>query len=369
VRIALVHDWLNQYGGAERVLEVLHDLVPQAPIYTSMYDPAAMPAAFRRWDIRTSFMQRLPWVKRHHQPFLPLYPFAFDGFDLTGYDLVVSNSSAFCHCVVTRADAVHVNYCLTPTRFVWGYHAYARRERITRLARLVLPFFITFARLYDATAAQRVDHFVAISRAVAERIRKTYRRDSTIIYPPLDCSRFQPEPDRVEQYFLVVSRLIPYKRVDLAVRACSELRLPLKVVGGGRDLDRLRRLAGPTVEFLGRVPDAEVRRLYARCQAFLFPGEDDFGLTPLEAQASGRPVIAYAAGGALDTVRPGETGLLFEAQTVESLKAVLQRFDAAHFDPATIRAHAERFDVAEFRHRFLTYLAEHVPGFAESQHG
>jgi glycosyltransferase involved in cell wall biosynthesis len=356
-RVAIVHDWLNQYGGAERVLEVLHELFPQAPVYTSMYEPAVMPDAYRRWDIRTSFMQHLPLVKRHHQPFMPLYPFAFDGFDLAAYDLVISNSSAFCHCVVTRPDACHVNYCLTPTRFLWGYHAYAARERIGGLGRAVLPFFVTFARLYDATAAARVDHFVAISTTVARRIAKTYRRSSTVIHPPIDCAAFTPERG-YDPYFLVVSRMIPYKRVDLAVRACTELGLPLKVAGGGRDLEALRAIAGPTVEFLGRVPDAEVRRLYARCQAFLFPGEEDFGLTPLEAQASGRPVVAYAAGGALDTVRPGETGELFEAQTVESLKSALRRFDPDAYDSAAIRAHAERFDVTAFKRRFLAFIAD-----------
>ena len=348
MRVALVCSWLNQYGGAERVLEVLHDMYPQAPIYTSVYEPRALPDFYRQWDIRPSFMQRLPLVKRKHQLFLGLFPLAFESFDLSEYDLVISNSSAFAHGVLTREGTAHVCYCLTPARFLWNYHAYVQREKVGSLARLILPFPLHYLRTWDAAAASRVDSFVAISHAVQARIRKFYRRDSTIIYPPVNINDYQPA-DEVGDYYLIVSRLIPYKRIDLAVEAFNQLGLPLKIVGDGRDRAALQAMARSNVEFLGRRSDAEVRQLYARCRAFVLPGEEDFGLTPLEAQASGRPVIAYGAGGALDTVVEGETGAFFCQQTPESLAEAVASFDALACDPHRIREHAAKFDVAVFR--------------------
>lgn len=369
LRVALVHDWLNQYGGAERVLEVVHALFPSAPIYTSLYAPRVMPAGYRVWDIRTSFMQHLPLAKRHHQPFLPLYPLAFEQFDLSAYDLVLSIKSAFCHGVITRPETLHVCYCLTTTRFLWQFHDYARRERIGPLGRLLLPLVLSQARLWDRAAADRVDDFLAISRAVAARIAKIYRRPSAVIHPPIDCRGFQPAAAHGD-YYLVVSRLIPYKRIDLAVQACTALGRPLKVVGGGRDAPRLARLAGPTVELLGRVSDADLRALYAGCRALLFPGEEDFGLAPLEAQASGRPVVALAAGGALDTVRDGVTGVLFREQSAEALIAAIERFEALRLDPRLMRSHAAQFDTPVFARRLLAHLAAVVargaPGYTAS---
>jgi glycosyltransferase involved in cell wall biosynthesis len=359
VKVALVHDWLNQYGGAERVLEVLHDLFPEAPIYTSIYEPAAMPAAYRQWDIRTSFMQSLPLVKHHHQPFMPLYPLAFEQFDLTAYDLVISNSSAFCHGVLTPAPTLHICYCLTPTRFVWNFHDYVREESLGGLAKLALPPLLAQLRLWDRLAADRVNHFIAISRAVAGRIAKYYRRDSAVIFPPVDCSSFQPADD-VGDYFLVVSRLIPYKRVELAVRACSDLGLPLVVAGDGRYRAALERIAKPSVRFLGWVDEARLRDLYAHCRALIFPGEEDFGLTPLEAQASGRPVVAYAGGGALDTVMPGVTGEFFAERSWEALAEVLLRFRAADYDPAAARHNALRFEVGSFKEQFRGFVEQRL---------
>ena len=359
MKVALVCSWLNQYGGAERVLEVLHEMYPDAPIYTSMYEPKAMPAAYRQWDIRTSFMQYLPLVKKRHQMFLPLYPLAFKQFDLSGYDLVISNSSAFGHGVFTRPETCHVCYCLTPARFIWNYEEYVKRERINPLARRLVPLTLGALRAWDADAARRVDYMVAISTAVQARIARFYRRDSEIIYPPVDTSRYQIS-DEVDDYFLIVSRLIPYKRIDLAVRAFTEIGWPLKVVGDGRDREVLTGMAGPNVEFLGRVPDEDVRRLYSRCRAFIFPGEEDFGLTPIEAMSAGRPVIAYGAGGALDTVIEGETGLLFREPSPEALAQVVRDFDHRQFDPVKIRQHALNFDVSLFKQRLATFVAERV---------
>jgi glycosyltransferase involved in cell wall biosynthesis len=361
MKVALVHDWLNQYGGAERVLEVLHELYPDAPVYTSIFEPKAMPALYRHWDIRTSLMQNLPLVKRRHQPFMGLFPFAFEQFDLSEFDLVISNSSAFCHGVLTTAHTRHICYCLTPTRFIWNFHEYARDENIGILARRLLPLLLTQVRMWDRVAADRVDHFIAISAAVEKRIAKFYRRESEIIHPPVDCTSFElvAEPD---DFFLIVSRLVPYKRVDLAVRAFNELGLPLVIAGDGRDRARLQRMAGPNVRFLGRVSESRLRELYSRCRAFVFPGEEDFGLTPLEAQASGRPVIAYAAGGALDTVVDGYTGLFFQERTPASLITALKRFEVEDFDPLAVRAHAMAFDTPVFRQRFVSYVERKLSG-------
>jgi glycosyltransferase involved in cell wall biosynthesis len=356
-RVAIACSWLNQYGGAERVLETLHEMYPDAPIYTSMYEPRAMPDFYRTWDIRTSFLQRLPLSRSRHQLFLSLYPLAFEQFDLGEYDVVINNSSAFSYGVITRPETHHVCYCLTPARFLWNYHDYARRENLGRGARLALAPLLTSLRQWDVQAARRVDSFIAISKLVEARIAKYYGRRSEIIYPSIDTNRFAPDADgQADDYFLVVSRLVPYKRIDLAIKACNKLGLPLKIVGGGRDREALQRLAGPTVEFLGRVSDAEIKRLYSRCRAFIFAGEEDFGLTPLEAQASGRPVVAYGAGGALETIVDGQTGLFFDEPTVDSLAEVLASFPRSGWDGRAIRANAERFDNSVFKRQLASFV-------------
>ena len=303
-RIALVHDWLNQMGGAEQVLENLVDLY-RAPVYTSMYWPQGVSPVYQEWDIRTSWLDKVPGVKRHHQLFFPFYPLAFESLDLDGYDVVLSNKSGFCHGVITPPETVHICYCLTPTRYVWRYHDYARQEAIGPLARAALQPVLTFLRVWDRLAADRVDHFVAISSEIQKRIKKYYHRDSTVIYPPVDTGRFGPASAH-DDYYLSVGRLVPYKRVDLAVQACTRLGLPLKVAGKGRDMERLEALAGPTVEFLGYVPDDELGELMARCKAFLFPGAEDFGIAPIQAMAAGhrsevRKVYLTASGGPFRT--------------------------------------------------------------------
>jgi glycosyltransferase involved in cell wall biosynthesis len=357
MKVALVHDYLNQMGGAERVVMALHDIFPDAPIYTSIYDPERVDPAFRHMDIRTSFMQKLPLVTKHHQPYLPLYPFAMERLDLRGYDLVLSSSSAFAKGVITRPETMHICYCHTPMRWCWNYDEYVEREHLGRMARSILPFFITGLRIWDQTSAMRVDHFIANSPVVAERIKKYYRRDAVVIPPPVEAHRFPFDATTVpEDYFLIVSRLIPYKRVDLAIQACNLLQLPLIIIGGGRDLEPLQKLAGPTIRFLGRLSDAEVLHYYTHCRALLFPGEEDFGITPLEAQASGRPVIAYGAGGALASVIDGVTGRFFREQTIESLAGVLSTFDERMFQPESIRNHALEFDTPRFQRRILQFI-------------
>ncbi|TMD79125.1 MAG: glycosyltransferase family 4 protein [Chloroflexi bacterium] len=367
MKVALVHDYLNQMGGAERVVLALHEIFPDAPIYTSIYDPQRVDPAFQKMDIRTSFMQRLPMVTKHHQPYLPIYPFAMESLDLRGFDMVLSSSSAFGKGVITRPETLHICYCHTPMRWCWNYDEYVEREHLGKMARRVLPFLITALRSWDQTSAMRVDHFIANSPVVAERIQKYYRRDAVVIPPPVEAGRFTFDPAiQVEDYFLIVSRLIPYKRIDLAIEACNELQLPLVIIGGGRDQERLKKMAGPTIRLVGRLSDEEVLHYYAHCRAFLFPGEEDFGITPLEAQASGRPVIAYGAGGALASVVDGTTGVFFQNQTVESLVTVLASFDERKYDPQVIRNHALEFDMPRFHRRILQFieakLGEEKPG-------
>ncbi len=357
MKVALVHDYLNQMGGAERVVMALHEIFPDAPIYTSIYDPQRVDPAFQKMDIRTSFMQKFPGVTKHHQPYLPFYPFAMESLDLRGYDLVLSSSSAFGKGVITRPETMHICYCHTPMRWCWNYDEYVEREHLGGAARKVLPFLITGLRIWDQTSAMRVDHFIANSPVVAERIQKYYRREAIVIPPPVEASRFPFDPAvEPEDYFLTLSRLIPYKRVDLAIEACNQLHLPLIVVGSGRDMDRLKQLAGPTIRFMGRLSDEEVLHYFEHCRAFLSLNEEDFGITPLEAQACGRPVIAYGAGGALTSVVDGVTGTFFTEQTVDSLSTALASFDKHTYDPTVIRNHALEFDMPRFKRRILQFI-------------
>lgn len=355
MRIALVHDYLNQYGGAERVLEVLHELYPDAPVYTSVYVPNVMPAEYRHWDIRTSFLQRVPLGHRFHRALLLLYPMAFESLDLSGYDVVLSISSAWAKGILTGPQTLHICYCLTPMRWAWNYRQYVEQEQLGALTRRVLPAAIHYLRMWDTTTAQRVDRFIGISSAVVARIRKYYRREAERIFPPVDVESIRLGSGQNGDY-LVVSRLIPYKRIDLAVAACSQLGLPLTVVGDGRDRKRLMALSGSTVRFTGHLSDHQMRAAIAGCRALLFPGEEDFGITPVEAMAAGRPVIAFAGGGALDVVVEGVTGEFFHPQTEEALKERLRRFDPSAFDPEAIRSHALSFDRTRFQEAMSRYV-------------
>jgi glycosyltransferase involved in cell wall biosynthesis len=348
-RVALVHDYLNQNGGAEKVLEVLHDQYPDAPVYTSIYAPELMPADYRTWHIHTSFMQHLPFIHRHHQPYLMLYPSAFERFRLDDYDLVLSSSSAFAKSVHVPHDVPHICYCHSPMRFVWDFERYAERERMNGFARRVLPLFLKQMRQWDLESAQRVDTFIANSTAVAQRIKKYWGRDSEVIYPPVDIDAMQSAAaGEVGDYFLLVSRLVPYKRFDIAIDAFNTLGLPLKIIGSGRAREDLERRAGPTIEFLGFVSEEEKRRLFARCRAAIFPAEDDFGIAQVEVQAAGRPVIALGAGGALDTVVDGVTGILFQPQTPEGVIEAVRRFETIDFSTNEIVRRAKRFSRARF---------------------
>ncbi|WP_299755342.1 glycosyltransferase [uncultured Chloroflexus sp.] len=350
MQVALVHDYLNQYGGAERVLEALHELFPVAPVYTSIFDPATMPAAYQHWDIRTSFMQRLPAWRTQFRRYVPLYPTAFEQFDLRAYDLIISSSSAFAKGIIPRPGALHICYCHTPMRFAWRTGDYVAREQISGLQARLLPFLLNYLRMWDAVSTNRVDLFVANSREVAGRIARYYRRPAMVIPPPVDLPPY--EPRQPEDFYLAGGRLIPYKRLELAIEAFNHLRLPLKIFGDGRDRARLERMAGPHIEFLGWVDEATRLDLFARCRAFIFPGEEDFGITPLEVLAVGRPVIAYAAGGALETLVEGVTGRFFYQPTAAALAAAVALSRTDPVDSLTLRHHAEQFS----RERFLTAM-------------
>jgi len=356
-RVAIVHDYLVDSGGAERVVIALHAQYPDAPIWTSVMDPQTTFADFRAMNVRTSFLQRLPVKKSNYKLLLPLFPLAFESFDLSEYNVIISSASAFAKGVITSPDALHVCYCHTPPRFAWRFHEYVAQEQIGRPTQAVIQLVVHYLRGLDYAAAQRVDEFIANSQATVRRIRKNYRRDAIVIHPPVAVDTFAPRAD-LGDYYLVVSRLAPYKRIDLAVEAFNELRMPLKIVGAGIDAARLRKMAAPNIEFLGHVPQTQLAVLYARARAIIFPGIEDFGIVPLEANAAGRPVIAYAAAGALETLVDGVTGVFFREQTTAALAEAVRAMDVTRFDARTLRQHAERFSQTRFRERIAKFVEE-----------
>lgn len=363
MRVGIVHDYLAQSGGAERVIEAMHPVFPHAPIFTSVYDPAATLACFAQMDVRTSFLQKWAWARsaKGHKMALPLYPLAFESFDFAGYDCLVSNTTGFAKGVITGPETCHISYCHTPARFAWRSHEYLSQAGYKPFTRRALTVLIHFLRQWDYAAAQnRVDFFLANSYNIARRVRKYYGRASRVLYPPVETSRFAIAPNPAADFFLVVSRLLPYKRVDIAIEACNRLKVPLKVVGGGPDLERLKAMAGPTVEVLGRQSDAEVVRLMQECKAFLFPGEEDFGIAPVEAMAAGRPVVALRAGGALETVIENRTGVFFDEASGESLAEALERVARLSHSPEQTRSHALRFDTRHFQARLRLLVDESV---------
>ncbi|HEV7705801.1 MAG TPA: glycosyltransferase [Gemmatimonadaceae bacterium] len=359
MKIAIVHDYLNQAGGAERVVGTLHTMFPDAPIFTTILDRASLWDVLRDADIRTSWMQKLPLLKRHFKAYLLFYPGAIERFDLREYDLVISSSSAFGKAAITRSDAVHVCYCHTPMRFVWDYERYMEREQYGSPVRAVLVPVLKRFRTWDVKTSVRPHVYVANSTVVADRIRRFYGRESVIVPPPVAVQRFTPV-EKAEDFYLIVSRLNPYKRVDLVVKAFNDLGRPLVIIGDGPDRAVLEAMAKPNIKFLGRLPDPEVAQYYARCRALLFPGDEDFGIVPLEANAAGRPVIAYKAGGALDTVVDGKTGIFFSELTPESLTEAVLRAESTAWDSAAIRRHAEEFAEPHFRERFMRVVEKIV---------
>jgi len=368
MKLAIVHDYLNQYGGAERVIETLHELYPDVPIYTSIYTPNTMPDSFKDMDIRTSFMQKLPFLEKYFKHYLLLYPKAIESLNMSDYDVVLSSSSAFAKGVRVEKGALHICYCYTPTRFVWDYKKYVEKEKLLKPVSKILQLAIKRLRKWDLETISRVDYFIAISNNIKDKIKKFYNRDSDVIYPPIETSIFDMQKD-VDDYFLIVSRLNSYKNLDLAIRAFNlvDLKLKLKIVGVGPFKKTLEQLVkSSNIEFLGKVTDEELIRLYGRCRALIFPGEEDFGITPLEAQASGRPVIAYARGGSVETIIDRKTGIFFKENNHKSLLKAIEQFIEIEdsFDKKIIRDNALRFSAEIFKEKIKTFIdkkySEHI---------
>ncbi|MBN2656117.1 MAG: glycosyltransferase [Spirochaetales bacterium] len=355
MRVAIVHEWLTIYGGSERVVEQILKLFPEADIFTTVYNEKNMARFFPPEKVHASFMQKIPFSGKFYTKMLSLMPRAFESFDLSDYDLVISSSSSCAKGVITRADTLHISYVHTPMRYAWDlYHDYMKSSGF--ITRTAMKKTMHRIRQWDALSAMRVDYFIANSNLVKRRILKVYRREAEVIHPPVDTDFFEPNGKEAEEFFLILSRLIPYKRIDLAIKSCNELKRKLVIIGAGPLEKDLKKIASPTVEFKGRLSDSESRDYYQRCKAFLFPGFEDFGITPLEAQACGRPVIAYGSGGVLDSIEDGKTGVFFTEQTVSSMKEGILRFENMVFDSAAIRKHAERFSNYEFRNRLDSFI-------------
>jgi glycosyltransferase involved in cell wall biosynthesis len=365
LRVAIVHDYLVDSGGAERVVIALHEQFPDAPIFTSVIDPQTTFHVFNSMDVRTSFLQRLPVRKSNYKLLLPFYPLAFESFDLSNYDLVISSASAFAKSVITSAETLHICYCYTPARFAWRFHEYVAQEHMGRVKQVMVQCIVHYLRQWDYVAAQRVDEFVSVSKNTQRRIQKNYRRESTVIYPPIVLDEFMPNPE-IGDYYLIVSRLAPYKRIDLAIQAFNDLGLTLKIVGAGSDAARLRQMAKSNIQFLGHVPQKTLSDLYAHCRAVIFPGVEDFGLVPLEANAAGRPVVAFALGGALETVRDGVTGVFFSEPSASALADVVRATDVHQFDRSVLRAHAAQFDPAHFQTQMMQFIQAKARAFGLS---
>lgn len=365
MKVAIVHDWLTIYGGSESIVRILHDMFPEAPIYTTVYDKKNMPADFTQMDIRPSFLQRYPFAKKKYTMYLPFMPRAFESFDLSEYDLVISSNTSCSKGVLTGARTLHICYCNTPMRYGWDfYHEYIREKGV--LGKFLISCMMKKIRLWDRLSADRVDRFIANSHNVARRIRKHYGRRSHVIYPPVRTQMFTISDRKAsEEYYLAVSRLVPYKRIDLLVDAFSVLGLPLKIIGDGSEMKELKKKASSNVQFLGRLEDDMVLKYMQGAKAFLFPGEEDFGITPIEAQACGVPVIAYGRGGALETVVNRKTGLFFMEQTKESVMEAVKSFENMTFQREVIADHAEKFSEERFRKELKDYILEEYRKFEE----
>ncbi|HEY9881015.1 MAG TPA: glycosyltransferase family 4 protein [Leptolyngbyaceae cyanobacterium] len=361
-RVAIAHEWLTTYAGSEKVVEQVLAVFPEADLFSLVeFLPSDLQFFICHKQVTTSFIQRLPFAKRHFRQYLPLMPLAVEQFDLSAYDLVISSNHAVAKGVLTGPDQLHISYVHTPVRYAWELqHQYLQQAGLVRGIKSTLTRAILhYLRLWDLAAANRVDCFVANSHFVAGRIWKTYRRRAQVIYPPVRVQRFRADQPR-EDFYLTVSRFVPYKRVDLVIDAFNQMCLPLVVVGDGPNWAQIQRNAGPRVQLMGNQPDAVVEDLMARCKAFVFPAEEDFGITVVEAQAAGAPVIAYGKGGVTETVIHGKTGILFSNQTVKSLIEAIHAFESGQyaFNAQQVRQNAERFSEERFRNQFQAFVEE-----------
>lgn len=356
--IALVHDWLTGMRGGEKCLEVLCELYPTAPIHTLVAFPEQVSDTIRRHEIRTSFLQRLPLVETRYRHYLPLFPTAIERFDMQGFDLVVSSSHAVAKGIKPSEGALHISYVHTPMRYVWDmFDQYFNVNTVGSTKLAFIRLMAARIRRWDVRTSTRVHHFIANSAYVAERIQRIYNRDATVIHPPVETQRFSTSYNN-DGRFLIVSALVPYKRVDLAIQTANALQLPLRIIGDGPERLKLLQLAGPTVTIEGWQSDAEIEKAYATCRALLFPGEEDFGIVPVEAMACGKPVIAFGRGGATETVIEGLSGTLFTEQTVASMTEAIALFEHMDFDADGIRRHAESFDRSVYTEKMDDYIRE-----------
>ena len=357
--IALVHDWLTNLAGAEKVLLEILEVFPRADIYTSVYDKKGA-TAFAKYDIKTSYLQNFPLLKKKREFLVPLTPRAFESLDLSKYDLVISNTTFAAKGVITKPETIHICYCHTPTRYLWEPNIDPRSSRgmLSGLRKKTAHSLL----IWDKVAADRPDFYFANSKYIAKRIKKYYCRDSKVIYPPVDVNKFTPakKSSDVGNYYLFVSRLIGYKKCDLIIEAFNQLKLPLKIIGRGPEKARLQKMAKSNVEFMGYLSDEEMKKYYREAKAFIFAAEEDFGIVPVEAMAAGRPVIAYGKGGVTETVIDGKTGVLFFKQNAESLIAAVEKFKPKDFDSNVIRKQAEKFSTERFKKEFREAVEEIV---------
>jgi len=360
MKVALVYDRVNKWGGAERVLLALHELFPRADLFTSVYDKRGGSWAQVFPQIYTSFLQKIPFATQNHEYFAPLMPIAFESFNFSGYDLVISVSSEAAKGIITTGSTVHVAYCLTPTRYLWSGHD--EYFAPTLLRRISTPA-VEYLRKWDQMASTRANHMIGISTEVKKRIKKYYKRDTDIIFPPVDVALFSllsKKKDTSPRTYLLVSRLVQYKRVDLAIKAFNRLKLPLVIIGTGRQEKALRKIANKNIHFAGQLTDSQMRDYYSGVRALIFPQHEDFGIVAVEAQAAGIPVIAYGKGGVLDTIINGETGVFFESQTVESLIKAVKTLDKLQFNRINIVENAQRFSKERFMNEFKAYLKQTI---------
>lgn len=360
MRVALVHDYLLQYGGAERVLESFCEIFPNAPIFTIAHNPQMTSNFFKNHKIHTSCLQKFPFIKSNHRLFPLLMPLVIEQFDFSAYDLVISSSHSYAKSIITPPHVKHITYCHTPMRYVWDdCHRHLKEFHYNALIKPFIPLGLNYLRLWDSASSDRPDYYIANSHFVAQKIKKYYRQDAEVIYPPIGIDNFHIQPD-IQNYFLIVGRALPYKKFDIAVKAFNKLKLPLKIIGKGPEIKYLKKIANNNIEFLGHLDDTTVSKYYAQCQAFIMSAEEDFGITPLEAMASGRPVIAYRGGGALETIIDGKTGIFFNQQTPKSLINAIKQFQSTTFDSLAIRQHTEKFHKSIFQHNIKQYIAQKI---------
>lgn len=363
MKIALVHDYLVQYGGAERVLECFCDIFPHAPIYTLIYDKKAMHGVFDGKDIRTSYLQKIPFAKKQHRLFPPLMLSAIEQFDFSKYDVVLSDSASFAKGIITGPETLHICYMHTPMRYAWDdCQKYTADFGFPGLIKKIVPYFMNYIRLWDKLSAERVDKFIANSNFVAKRIKKYYRKESEIINPPVSVKDFNVK-EKQRDYFLMVGRLIAYKRHDIAIQAFNKLGLPLKIIGRGPEMKKLKKIAKPNIEFLGRVGDEELTKYYSECRGFIFPQEEDFGIVAIEAFASGRPVIAFQGGDIPEHMEEDKMGIFFKKQNPDNIIQAVEKFKEKKFDRNYIRSKSLRFDKEIFKGKIKEYVEKELTNF------